>query len=114
MISLNFKPNNRLQLGVDFSKETFWEKRGGDELWDYNVVQQRTTYQISKTLSLRAIVDYNFFYKEVLGSFLVSYVLRPGTVFFLGFDSNYLRDEFGKYDRQNYSIFLKFSYWWRV
>jgi len=114
MISLNFKPNNRLQLGVDLSKETFWEKKGGDELWDYSVIRQRTTYQISKTLSLRAIVDYNFFYKEVFGSFLVSYVLRPGTVFFLGFDSNYLRDEFGKYDRQSYNIFLKFSYWWRV
>jgi hypothetical protein len=114
MISLNFKPNNRLQLGVDFSKETFWENRGGDNLWDYNVIRQRTTLQISKTLSLRAIVDYNFFYKEAFGSFLVSCVLRPGTVFFLGFDSNYLRDEFGRYDRQNYSIFLKFSYWWRV
>jgi hypothetical protein len=111
---LNFKPNKRLQIRVDFSKSTFWEKRGGKQLWDYNVLRQRTTYQISKTLSLRAIVDYNHFYKKFFGSFLVSYILRPGSVFFLGFDSNFLRDEVGKYNRQNYNVFLKFSYWWRV
>jgi hypothetical protein len=111
---LNFKPSTRLQLGVDLSKATFWEKRGGNLLWDYNVIRQRTTFQISKTLSLRAIMDYNHFYKEIFGSFLFSYVLRPGTVFFLGFDSNYLKDEIGLYKRNNYNVFIKFSYWWRV
>ena len=111
---LNFKPNKRLQMGVDFNKSTFWERKGGRLLWDYNVLRQKTIYQISKTLSLRAIVDYNHFYKKYFGSFLLSYVLRPGTVFFLGVDSNFLRDEVGRYDRQNYSVFLKFSYWWRV
>jgi hypothetical protein len=111
---LSFKPNRQLLLGVDLAKETFWEKRGGGRLWDYNVIRQRTNYQISRTLSLRAIVDYNHFYKQFFGSFLVSYVLRPGTLFYFGFDSNYLRGDFGKYMRQNYSVFLKFSYWWRV
>lgn len=111
---LNFKPSKRLQMGVDFSKSTFWEKWGGKQLWDYNVVRQRTTYQISKILSIRSIVDYDHFYKKVFGSFLVSYVLRPGTVFFFGVDSNFLKDELGKYDRQNYNIFVKFSYWWRT
>jgi hypothetical protein len=113
-ISANFKPNKRLQLGLDFSKNTFWKKRGGDELWDYNVVRARTTYQLSKSLSVRAIVDYNHFYKQIFGSLLLSYVLRPGTVFFIGYDSNYDRNEFRRYDRRNYNVFLKFSYWWRV
>ena len=111
---LNFKPNKRIQMGVDYSKSTFWERRGGKQVWDYNVIRQRTIYQISKTLSLRAIVDYNLFYDKVFGSFLVSYVLRPGTVFFLGIDTNYLQDEFRHYERANYNVFLKFSYWWRV
>jgi hypothetical protein len=111
---LNFKPSKRLQMSVDFNKSTFWEERGGKQLWDYNVVRQSTTYQISKTLSLRAIVDYNHYYKEWYGSFLVSWVLKPGTVFFLGLDSNLLKDEFGHYTREGYSIFVKFSYWWRT
>jgi len=111
---LNFKPSKRLQMSVDFSKSTFWEERGGEQAWDYNVVRQRTTYQLSKTLSLRAIVDYNHYYKEWYGSFLVSWILKPGTVFFLGLDSNYLKDDFGHYAREGYSIFIKFSYWWRI
>jgi hypothetical protein len=111
---VNFKPSKRLQMGVDFSKQTFWRSAGGERLWDYNVIRQRTTYQLSKTISFRAIVDYNFFYEEAFGSLLVSWVLRPGTVFFLGFDNNYLRDEFGQRLEPNSSVFIKFSYWWRL
>lgn len=113
-IFINLKPSKRLQMALDFSKQTFWEERGGKQVFDYNVIRQRTTYQLSKTLSLRAIVDYNHFYKEIYGSFLVSYILKPGTVFFFGIDNNLLKDDFGKYMRTNYSIFLKFSYWWRI
>jgi hypothetical protein len=110
----NVKPNKRLQMSVDFSKETLWEERGGEQLYDFNAVRQRTTYQLSKTLSLRAIVDYYHEDNEFYGSFLVSWILRPGTVFFFGIDSNYLRGESGRYGQDNYSIFIKFSYWWRI
>jgi hypothetical protein len=41
-------------------------------------------------------------------------VLRPGTVFFLGFDNNYLRDAAGRLVQDNYNVFVKFSYWWRL
>jgi len=113
-ISATVKPSSRLQLGADFSKQTFWRSAGGERLWDYNVVRQRTTYQFSKTLSFRAIVDYNFFEKQAFGSLLASWVLRPGTVFFLGFDDNYLRGADGRLIQDNYNIFVKFSYWWRL
>jgi hypothetical protein len=113
-VSVVLKPSKRLQLGTDFSKQTFWDRADGEGNWDYNVVREKATYQFSKTLSFRAIVDYNFFYKQAFGSLLASWVLRPGTVFFLGFDNNYLRDEFGHMIRDNYSVFLKFSYWWRL
>ncbi len=113
-LSATFKPSKRLQLGVDFSKQTFWDRADGSGDWDYNVVRQKTTYQVSKTLSFRAIVDYNFFYKEAFGSLLASWVLRPGTVFFLGIDNNYFRNELGRLVPDNYNIFLKFSYWWRL
>jgi uncharacterized protein DUF5916/cellulose/xylan binding protein with CBM9 domain len=108
------KPSNRLRMSMSFSKETFWEKRGGDQVYDYNVLHTRTTYQISKTLSLRAILDYNHFYRQIYGSFLFSYVLKPGTVFFLGVDDDYHRDDSGLYRAQSYSVFLKFSYWHRL
>lgn len=113
-LSLNFKPSRRLQIGTDFSKETFWTKWGGKQLWDYNVVRLRTTYQASKKLALRAILDYNHFYKQIFGSVLASYVVGPGTLIYAGFDSNYDRNEFRRYDRKNYSVYLKFSYWLRL
>jgi len=113
-LSATVKPSKRLQLGVDLSKQTFWRSAGGERLWDYNVIRQKTTYQVSKTLSFRAIVDYNFFYDRAFGSLLASWVLRPGTVFFLGVDNNYLRDEFGSLIHENYSVFIKFSYWLRT
>jgi hypothetical protein len=113
-LSATVKPSKRLQLGADLSKQTFWRSAGGERLWDYNVIRQKTTYQVSKTLSFRAIVDYNFFYDRAFGSLLASWVLRPGTVFFLGVDNNYLRDEFGSLIHENYSVFIKFSYWLRT
>lgn len=111
---LNAKPSKRLQLNISLSKQTFWGKKGGEQVFDYNVIRQRTTYQISKTLSLRAILDYNHYYKEIYGSFLFSYILKPGTVFFFGLDNNLVKDDFGKYARTDYSVFVKFSYWWRI
>jgi hypothetical protein len=113
-VQLTFKPSRRIQLGTDFSKQTFWRRAGGERLWDYNVARERVAYQLSKTLSFRVIVDYNFFYKEAFGSFLASWVLRPGTVFFIGLDNNYLRDAYGRFIRDNTSVFVKFSYWWRL
>jgi len=111
---INFKPLSRLQIKFDFNKNTFWEKRGGELVYDYNILRQKTTYQITKEISIRTILDYNHYYKKIYGSFLLSYVLRPGTVIFLGYDDNYGRDDLGSYTRTNRSVFIKFSYWWRI
>ncbi|MBN1224103.1 MAG: carbohydrate binding family 9 domain-containing protein [Candidatus Aminicenantes bacterium] len=113
-LTLNFKPNKRIRLSVDFWKETFWENQGGEQIFDYNVVRNSLYYQVSKTLSLRTIVDYNHFDKKLYGSFLFSWILKPGTVFFFGVDNDLSRDDFGHYFQNDYSVFVKFSYWWRL
>jgi len=111
---LGLKPSKRLRLDLQYIKQTFFEERGGDILFDYNVLRTRTTYQLSKTLSVRGIVDYNHFDDQIYGSFLFSWILRPGTVFFLGVDNNFLKDELGHFGQTDYSVFVKFSYWWRI
>jgi hypothetical protein len=113
-LSITLKPRKRLRVGISFSKQTFWEERGGKQVFDFNVIRQRTTLQLSKSFSLRAIIDYNHFDKELYGSFLISYVYRPGTVFFFGIDNNLVRENGGVYGQENYSVFIKFSYWWRI
>ncbi len=113
-VYLTFKPSRRLQYSLDFTKQTFWEEWGGEQVYDINVVRNRLTYQISRTLSLRGILDYDHSDRAVYGSFLVSWVLKPGTVFFFGVDNNLLKNEFGNYTQDDYSVFVKFSYWWRI
>ena len=113
-IGLTLKPSKRLQLGTSFSKQTFWDRADGTGNWDYNVVREKATYQLNKTLSLRAIVDYNFFEEEAFGSLLASWVLRPGSVFFIGFDKRYLPRLEGSPVQNPYNVFVKFSYWWRL
>lgn len=110
----NLKPTSRLQMEFNFNKNTFWRERGGNLVYDYNIFRQKATYQLTKEISVRTIVDYNHYYKKIYGSFLLSYILRPGTVVFLGYDDNFLRDELGSYQRTNCSVFIKFSYWWRI
>lgn len=111
---LTLKPSNRLRIGMEFTKQTFWEEWGGEEIYDYNVLRNRVTYQLTRTLSVRAIVDYNHFSQALYGSFLFSYVYRPGTVFFFGVDNDAFRNDLGNYVNDNYSVFVKFSYWHRM
>ena len=66
------------------------------------------------SVSLRLITDYNDYYKKIYNSLLLSWELRPGTVFYLGFDDNQEQDESGIYRDQGRYIFVKFSYWWRI
>ncbi|MGD9346847.1 MAG: DUF5916 domain-containing protein, partial [Candidatus Aminicenantes bacterium] len=113
-IYMTFKPSKRLQYSLDFTKQTFWKKRGGEQVYDINIVRSRLTYQISRALSLRGICDYDHCDKTVYGSFLVSWVLKPGTLFFFGVDQNLMRNDLGNFTQNDYSVFVKFSYWWRI
>ncbi len=110
---MQFKPMDRLRLGISYQKYEFWKERGGDVVLDYNVWRGKAEYQLHKNLSTRVIVDYNHYYKEIYGSFLLSWILKPGIVFFAGYDSKYAKME-GSYKKSSGNIFIKFSYWWRI
>lgn len=110
---MQFKPIDRLRFGISYQKYEFWKERGGDVVFDYNVWRGKTEYQLHKNLSARLIVDYNHYYKEIYGSFLLSWILKPGIVFFAGYDTKYEKMELN-YRKSTGNIFVKFSYWWRI
>ncbi|MEW6456087.1 MAG: DUF5916 domain-containing protein [Acidobacteriota bacterium] len=116
--NITLRPSDRLNFSINYNKNTLWKDKNRKELmWDYDVIRNRITYQLTKELSIRTIVDYDHYYKELFGNFLLSYIYRPGTVFFLGFDSNYLVEENNGYyrlNRTNKALFVKFSYWIRI
>ncbi len=111
---LTLKPLTNLRLFYDYSNNKFFHERNGERIYSINIISQHISFQISRTLSLRLITDYNDYYKKIYNSLLLSWELRPGTVFYLGFDDNQEQDESGIYRDQGRYIFVKFSYWWRI
>lgn len=111
---LTLKPLTNLRLFYNISNNKFFKQRGGERIYNINIISQRISFQISRTLSLRLITDYNDFYKDLYNSLLLSWELRPGTVFYLGIDDNREQDEAGIFRNQGRYYFIKFSYWWRI
>jgi hypothetical protein len=113
-VRATLRPLTNLRLYYDFKNDQFYKSKGGEQVYKINIISQRLTYQLSRTVSLRLITDYDDYDKELYNSLLFSYELRPGTVFYLGMDDERARDEFGKYQGQGRYYFIKFSYWWRI
>jgi len=113
-LRLTLKPLTNLRLFYTFSNNKFYEQRGGEQIYNINIISQRISFQISRTLSLRLITDYNNYYKDLYNSILLGWELRPGTVFYLGIDDNQEQDDSGIFRKQGRYIFIKFSYWWRI
>jgi hypothetical protein len=112
--TLTFKPLTNLRAFYTFRNDNFYENKGGERVYQVNIISQRVSYQLSRHLSVRLITDYNDYYNEVYTSLLFSYELRPGTVFYFGIDDNQEQDESGIYKVQGRFVFVKFSYWWRI
>jgi hypothetical protein len=113
-LTLTLKPLTNLRLFYDLKSVDFYWEKGGEKDYELNIISQRINYQISRPLSLRLITDYNDYDGEVYTSLLLSYELRPGTVFYFGIDDNQERDESGIFRREGRYYFIKFSYWWRI
>ncbi len=111
---ITLKPLNNLRLFYNFKRNKFYESKGGEKVYEINILSQRISYQLSRTLSLRLITDYNDYHKELYNSILMSYEYRPGTVFYLGVDDNQEKDDSGIFRKEGRYYFIKFSYWWRI
>jgi len=111
---LTFKPLTNLRYFLNLQRYTFYKSQGGEKVYSVNIVSQRLTYQMSKPLSARLIADYNDYDRDIYLSALLSYELRPGTVFYLGVEDNQLKDESGIFRTGSRYYFIKFSYWWRM
>jgi len=113
-LRLTLKPLTNFRLFYNFNNNEFSEIKGGERVYSINIISQRISYQISRTLSLRLITDYNDYDKKLYNSVLLSYELRPGTVFYLGVDDNQEKDDSGIFRGEGKYYFIKFSYWWRI
>lgn len=111
---LTLKPLTNLRLFYNLRNDNFYRNKGGGKVYTVNIISQRISYQLARTVALRLITDYNDYYKSIYTSLLLSYELRPGTVFYVGIDDNQEQDESGMYKIGGRFFFVKFSYWWRI
>jgi hypothetical protein len=108
------KPFPNLGLLYSYENDRFYMDKGGESVYNINIISQRINYQLTRPLSVRLITDYNDYYKELYVSLLLGYQHNTGTVFYLGVDDNRARDESGVFRSAGRYYFIKFSYWWRL
>ena len=121
-LGITFQPSGRFTEDVEFQRIAFDRAETGLRVYTIHILNTRTTYQFSKELSLRAIVQFDSQRDRVLTDFLGSYELRPGTVLFAGYGSLYEKRAFndpdwiagqGEYLTTRRGVFLKASYLYR-
>jgi hypothetical protein len=117
--SVTYQPNARLSQNISFTRDVFDRLSNGMRVYAVNILNTRTTYQISKRFSLRAIAQYDSSRTRILTDFLGSYELVPGTVAYAGYGSLFERRSWdgqqllpgaGNYLNTQCGLFFKVSY----
>jgi hypothetical protein len=81
------QPNSRITQTVSVQQIDFDRDDTGADVYALTLVNTRTTYQFSRHLFARGIVQFDSSRERVLTDLLGSYELRPGTVMFVGYGS---------------------------
>ncbi len=120
--SATAQPTDNFQAVASYVRVDF---RGDDTNvndYVYGIYRGKLTYQLSRYLFFRTIVEYNDFRDDLLTDFLASFTYIPGTVFHVGYGSLFdkTRWETGRYVPSGdflqirRQLFVKGSYLWRM
>ena len=112
--SVQLKPTNRWTNEISANNYFF---NGIYNSQKYQIIQDiyrfKTTYQFTKSLFLRFIIENNNYYDDLDINILLSYQFIPGTVIFLGYSDYFTKNLKQNYQRQARGLFSKFSYLFR-
>ena len=108
-IRVGLQPNSKLSHNVNYQYVTF-ERETGEQVFTVHVVNLRNTYQFTPRFLMRGIAQYDSARRRVLGDFLASYELSPGTVVHAGYGSLLERVGARPYESTARAFFFKASY----
>jgi hypothetical protein len=122
MGGVTYKPSEKFDLTGSLTFSDFFRRSTGEKEYDYAIWRGRLTYQMSRYLFFRGVVEYNTFRRELLADLLASFTYIPGTVIQLGYGSLYdktawIDGEYRDADRlleMKRGLFFKASYLWRL
>lgn len=86
-----FKPTDRLQIEPDLEFDKSDERGTGTRLYRGYITRWRTSYQFTRELALRLIVQYDDFDRDWQIDPLVSFRLNPFSMFYIGSTYDYHR-----------------------
>ena len=122
--SATAQPTANLQAEASYVRVDFRGNENPTNDYVYGIYRGKLTYQLSRYLFFRGIVEYNDFRDDLLTDFLASFTYIPGTVFHIGYGSLYDKtrweagfDRYVDSDRflqTRRQLFLKGSYLWRM
>ena len=108
LLDATFRPSAKFSIEpfIEFNRITFPETE-----FDANVVGGRIGYSFSTTLFTKLFTQWSTGTDVLSTNFLVNYIYRPGSDFYLVFDQNYdTRD--GGVKLLGWAIVGKMTYWW--
>jgi hypothetical protein len=108
-LGINWQPNSKLSHNIGYTLVTF-DRPTGERVYDVHVVNLRNTYQFTPQFLMRAIAQYDSSRRRVLGDFLASYELSPGTVVHAGYGSLLESQPGEPYSATARAFFFKASY----
>jgi hypothetical protein len=121
-LDLTLRPSARLQSTINLDTTRFTDPQTNAEVFDIKILHAVTTYQFTDRFLVRNILDHNTNDRTLFTSFLFTYRVNSGTVFYTGFDGNFRQGnridpvvfpEDG-YRRTNRSVFAKLQYLYRM
>ncbi|MEN8222810.1 MAG: DUF5916 domain-containing protein [Acidobacteriota bacterium] len=117
------QPDPSVSLVFSHEYTDFNRKDNGEDVYDYHIFYNRTSYQPNKHLRFRALVQYDSYLDVIMSDILASCEFVPGTVFHIGYGSLSEKLEWDPRERQwlsdtdqrkfyqkTRSFFIKISY----
>ena len=117
------QPDSRLSEEIEWQHVDFDRADTGADVYAVTIINSKTTYQFSRRLFARLILQHDSSASRLLLDSLASYELRPGTVFFAGYgalrerrtfaDGEWTIDELQPLRESRRGLFVKASYLYR-
>jgi hypothetical protein len=106
---MTLQPSSKLSHNLSYNYAEF-SRETGERVYRVHVLNLRNTYQFTRQFLLRAITQYDSSRRRVLGDFLASYELAPGTVVHAGYGTLVERLNARPYETTARAFFFKASY----